>query len=58
MKIKVGLICMDCGRKFGKYVAGCSTVHEGICDVCNKTKVVTEGRDWNVFELELKRSKL
>lgn len=48
-------ICHDCGRQIGRfYVEGryvgpakrISTFHEGTCDVCGKTKPVTEPRDY------------
>jgi len=38
--------CQDCGRKYGKWSAGCSTFHLGICEVCGKEENVTEPRDY------------
>jgi hypothetical protein len=40
------VVCNDCGKKYGKYSVGCSSVWEGTCDVCGETKGVTEVRDW------------
>jgi len=40
------LVCRDCGDKYGKYSVGCSTTHEGWCEVCGEAKPVTEVRDW------------
>ncbi len=37
---------MDCGRLYGKYSVGCSSVHSGTCDVCGEFKPVTETRDF------------
>jgi hypothetical protein len=37
---------MDCGRKYGKYSVGCSSVWEGTCGVCGETKPITETRDY------------
>ena len=39
--------CFKCGRKLGTYVAGCSSVWKGKCDVCGKENNVTEIRDFN-----------
>lgn len=38
--------CMDCGRLYGKYSVGCSSVWQGACDVCGEHKGVTEVRDF------------
>ncbi len=39
-------VCSDCGKKYGKYSVGCSSMWMGTCDVCGQTKEVTEVRDW------------
>lgn len=39
-------ICDSCGDKYGKYSAGCSTFHTGICGVCGEEASVTEPRDY------------
>lgn len=39
-------ICHECGRKYGRYRANCSTWHEGECDYCEQIKEVTEARDY------------
>jgi hypothetical protein len=40
------VICRDCGLKYGVYSVGCSSVWEGVCNVCDETKPVTETRDY------------
>lgn len=40
------VVCDDCGRKYGVYSVGCSSVWEGDCDVCEESKPVTEARDY------------
>lgn len=49
-----GLVCHDCGSKYGTYSVGCSSTWEGECDVCGKTKGVTEVRDYNYLSKSLK----
>ena len=44
---KASVVCQDCGEKYGKYIAGCSSVWTGKCDVCGKKKFITEVRDYN-----------
>ena len=39
-------VCRDCGFKYGVYSVGCSSVWEGVCNVCGETKGVTETRDY------------
>ena len=41
--------CMPCGRKYGVYSVGCSSVWNGKCDVCEKETRVTECRDFAYF---------
>jgi len=43
-------LCKDCGKKYGEYSVGCSSVWEGECDVCGETKPVTEKRDYGYLE--------
>jgi len=38
--------CFDCGRKYGVYSVGCSSVYEAKCGVCGETKQITETRDF------------
>jgi len=40
------VVCKDCGSKYGVYSVGCSSVWEGVCNVCDETKPVTEARDY------------
>ena len=44
------LICSDCGKKYGKYSVGCSSMHKNTCGVCGEIKQVTEPRDWGYPE--------
>jgi ribosomal protein S27E len=41
--------CFDCGDKYGVYSVGYSSIWEGKCDVCGKTKNITEARDFAYF---------
>jgi translation initiation factor 2 beta subunit (eIF-2beta)/eIF-5 len=41
--------CSECGTKWGVYSVGCSSMWQGICDVCGEAKVVTESRDYAYF---------
>ena len=47
-------VCKDCGKKYGEYSVGCSSVWEGECDVCGETKGVTEKRDYGYLEKGIK----
>ena len=40
------VVCRDCGLKYGVYSVGCSSVWEGVCNVCGEKKPVTETRDY------------
>ena len=40
------VVCSDCGRRYGKYSVGCSSVWEGECGVCGERKPITEVRDY------------
>ena len=51
-------ICCECGDKYGKYSAGCSTFHEGICEVCGKKAAITETRDFGYLERGICTEKL
>jgi hypothetical protein len=41
--------CFDCGKKYGVYSVGCSSVYESKCDVCGEIKPITETRDFAYF---------
>jgi hypothetical protein len=43
---RADVCCSDCGLRYGKYSVGCSSVYNGICDVCGEAKPVTEVRDY------------
>ena len=47
-------VCKDCGKKYGEYSVGCSSVWEGKCDVCGETKPVTEARDYGYLNKGIK----
>ncbi len=58
--VQADTICMDCGKKYGKYSVGCSSVWQGTCDVCGERKGVTEVRDFGYLQKginELKNQK-
>jgi hypothetical protein len=46
---QASVTCRDCGAKWGVYSVGCSSVWQGICQVCGETKGVTETRDYAYF---------
>ena len=51
-------VCSDCGKKYGKYSVGCSSMWLGTCDVCGQTKEVTEVRDWGYLTKGLHELKI
>jgi hypothetical protein len=52
------VVCQDCGRKYGVYSVGCSSVWEGVCNVCDETKPVTEARDYGYLVTGIRKLKL
>jgi len=50
--------CFDCGKKYGVYSVGCSSVYESKCDVCGETKLITEIRDFGYFITGIRKLKL
>lgn len=50
--------CFDCGKKYGVYSVGCSSVYEATCDVCGETKPITETRDFGYFITGIRKLKL
>ena len=44
---KASVVCFDCGKKYGEYHDGVSSVWKGKCNVCGETKSITESRDFN-----------
>ena len=51
-------VCRDCGLKYGVYSVGCSSTWEGVCDVCDETKGVTEARDYGYLMTGIRKLKL
>jgi ribosomal protein S14 len=49
--------CFDCGREYGVYSVGCSSVRTGECDVCGKESRVTEARDFGYFSRQIRQLK-
>jgi hypothetical protein len=52
--LSADVVCMDCGSRYGKCSVGCSSVWQGTCDVCGKTKGVTEVRDYGYLAKGIK----
>ena len=50
--------CFDCGKKYGVYSVGCSSVYESKCDVCGEIKPITETRDFGYFITGIRKLKL
>lgn len=50
--------CFDCGKEFGVYSVGCSSVYEAKCDVCEQIKPITETRDFSYFITGIRKLKL
>lgn len=49
--------CFDCGKKYGVYSVGCSSVYESKCDVCEQIKPITETRDFAYFITGIRKLK-
>jgi len=50
--------CFDCGKKYGVYSVGCSSVYESKCGVCGEIKPITETRDFAYFFPTIRKLKL
>lgn len=48
--LQAGVVCKDCGTKYGKYSVGCSSSWTGECHVCGERKSVTEVRDYGYLQ--------
>jgi len=55
---QAGTTCMDCGKTYGVYSVGCSSVWNGKCGVCGEDKRVTESRDFAYFITGIRKLKL
>ena len=54
---QASVTCKDCGAEWGVYSVGCSSVWQGICQVCGETKGVTETRDYAYFYTGIRKLK-
>jgi hypothetical protein len=52
-----GNTCFDCGKKYGVYSVGCSSVYEAECGVCGEIKRITETRDFAYFITGIRKLK-
>ena len=52
---KAYVTCFDCGKKYGEYHNGVSSVWEDECDVCGEVKQVTEVRDFKYLDKGIKQ---
>jgi hypothetical protein len=48
------VVCFECGSKYGKYSVGCSSSWVATCNVCGKTRSVTETRDYGYLQKGIK----
>ena len=51
-------VCHSCGTKYGVYSAGCSSIWNGTCDVCEQETRVTEARDYAYLITGIRKMKL
>ena len=49
--------CFDCGKTYGVYSVGCSSVYTSTCCVCGETKPITETRDFAYFITGIRKLK-
>lgn len=49
--------CFDCGKTYGVYSVGCSSVYESKCGVCGEIKPITETRDFAYFVTGIRKLK-
>ena len=50
--------CFDCGKQYGVYSVGCSSVWNGTCNVCDKETRITETRDFGYFITGIRKLKM
>ena len=48
--LNANVVCSECGTKYGKYSVGCSSVWNGVCNVCDQERPVTEVRDYGYLQ--------
>lgn len=48
-------VCNKCGEKYGQHKVGIATWHTDKCDICKKTKAVTEFRDFGYSKFDTKK---
>ena len=41
-----GIVCHDCGKKYGVYSVGCSSTWQAKCPICEEIKGCTQTRDY------------
>lgn len=44
-------VCFECGKKYGKRIPSCCSIHIGVCGVCGELLAVTEPRDFGHLNL-------
>lgn len=52
---EANVCCFKCGRIYGHVTAGCSSLWEGQCNVCGKTDIITETRDYGYLAAGVQR---
>lgn len=52
--VDADVVCFDCGKKYGEYHDGVSSVYEGKCNVCGEIKSITETRDFKWLQKGIK----
>jgi hypothetical protein len=50
--------CFDCGKTYGVYSVGCSSVYEAQCGVCGETKPISGARDLAYVSTGIRKLKL
>ena len=53
-----GIVCHDCGKKYGVYSVGCSSTWQAKCPICEEIKGCTETRDYGYLVTGIRKLKL